>query len=52
MREFGVSLSTVQWITTGYLLVLAIVIPASAYLKQRFASRKLFIIPWQEDTRL
>lgn len=43
MQEFDVSLSTVQWITTGYLLVLAIVIPASAYLKQRFASRKLFI---------
>ena len=43
MQEFGIHLSTVQWITTGYLLVLAIVIPASAYLKQRFMSRRLFL---------
>lgn len=43
MQEFNIHLSTVQWITTGYLLVLAIVIPASAYLKQRFYSRKLFL---------
>lgn len=43
MQEFGIHLSTVQWITTGYLLVLAVVIPASAYLKQRFLSRRLFL---------
>ena len=43
MQEFGIHLSTVQWITTGYLLMLAIIIPTSAYLKQRFLSRRLFL---------
>ena len=43
MKEFGVSLATVQWITTGYLLILAIVIPTSAFLKKKFRSKNLFI---------
>ena len=34
MEEFSVGTSTVQWLTTGYLLVLATVIPTSSYLKQ------------------
>lgn len=36
MKEFSISTSLVQWITTGYLLVLAVVIPTSGYLKERF----------------
>lgn len=43
MKEFGVGTSMVQWITTGYLLVLAIVIPSSSYLKKRFTNKNLFI---------
>ena len=43
MQEFAISTSTVQWITTGYLLILAIVIPTSSYLKQRFAMKRLFL---------
>lgn len=43
MKEFGVGTSTVQWITTGYLLVLAVIIPASSYLKKRFTTKTLFI---------
>ena len=27
MEEFGIGTSTVQWITTGYLLILAMIIP-------------------------
>lgn len=42
MHEFNVGTSLVQWITTGYLLVLALIIPTSAYLKRRFATRSLF----------
>ena len=42
MREFSVSTSTVQWITTGYLLILALLIPASSYLKRRFPMKRLF----------
>lgn len=43
MHEFNIGTSLVQWITTGYLLVLALIIPTSAYLKRRFSTRKLFI---------
>lgn len=43
MQEFSITTSTVQWITTGYLLVLAIVIPTSGYLKNRFPMKRLFL---------
>ena len=42
MAEFAVTTATVQWITTGYLLVLAAIIPLSAYLKRRFRLKSLF----------
>ena len=43
MEEFGVSTATVQWITTGYLLVLAAIIPLSAFLKRRFRTKTVFV---------
>ncbi|WP_444208750.1 MFS transporter [Dialister succinatiphilus] len=43
MKEFSVSTALVQWITTGYLLVLAVVIPLSGYLKERFLMKRLFL---------
>ena len=43
MEEFGIGTSTVQWITTGYLLVLACIIPASSYLKKCFTTKTLFV---------
>ena len=42
MKEFNIPTSTVQWVTTIYLLVLAIIIPASSWLKKRFMTRTLF----------
>ncbi|KRN93232.1 MFS transporter [Pediococcus stilesii] len=42
MREFHVSLSTVQWVTAGYLLMAALVMLTSAYMKRRFTNRQLF----------
>lgn len=44
MKEFGIGTSTVQWITTGYLLVLALVITMSSYLKRNCSQRTLFLI--------
>ncbi|MCF1685584.1 DHA2 family efflux MFS transporter permease subunit [Tetragenococcus halophilus] len=44
MEEFNVNIATVQWMTTGYLLTAAIIMPLSAYLKKNFSSKKLFII--------
>lgn len=43
MKEFQISASTVQWLTTSYLLVLGILIPVSGLLIRRFRTRNLFI---------
>ncbi|MGX4668130.1 MDR family MFS transporter [Cerasibacillus sp. JNUCC 74] len=43
MKEFHISLTTVQWMATGFLLVMGIVIPASAVLLQWFTTRQLFL---------
>lgn len=41
--DFGKETSTIQWLTTGYLLTLGILVPVSAFLMQRFTTRQLFI---------
>ena len=43
MKAFDVSTSTVQWLTTGFLLVNGIMIPISAWLSTRFNSKPLYI---------
>uniref|UniRef100_A5WFH1 Drug resistance transporter, EmrB/QacA subfamily n=1 Tax=Psychrobacter sp. (strain PRwf-1) TaxID=349106 RepID=A5WFH1_PSYWF len=43
MQEFNVVSSTVQWITTGYLLTMGILIPVTALLIQWLTTRQLFI---------
>lgn len=43
MRDFAIDAPTVQWLTSGYSLVMAVVIPLSPYLLGRFGSRRLFI---------
>lgn len=44
MVEMSVDASTVQWLTTGFTLVNAIMIPITAYLTDRFDTRSLFIV--------
>ena len=44
MKEFNVTLDTIQWTTTGYLLMIAIIMICSSYLNDRFTARQLFII--------
>lgn len=44
MRDFGVSATTVQWLTTGFLLTMAVVIPTTGFLLQRFTLRRLFLV--------
>lgn len=44
MTDMQIDATTVQWLTSGYSLVEAIIIPLSAYLLGRFSTRKLFII--------
>ncbi len=43
MSGLQVDATTVQWLTSGYLLVEAVVIPLAAFLIGRFATRQLFI---------
>lgn len=43
MQELNVVSSTVQWVTTGYLLTMGILIPISALLIQRYSTRHLFV---------
>ncbi|RRN43668.1 MFS transporter [Lautropia dentalis] len=44
MRELGIGTSTVQWLTTGYLLALALVVPLSSFLKRRHTLKALFLV--------
>lgn len=43
MKEFNVTLDTIQWTTTGYLLMIAIIMIGSSYLNDRFTAKQLFI---------
>lgn len=43
MEDFSISAGTAQWLTTGYLLVLAILVPLSAYLVRWFTTRQLIV---------
>lgn len=42
MADLGVNATTAQWLTSGYSLVEAVVIPLSAFLMGTFSTRKLF----------
>ena len=43
MKAFDISTSTVQWLTTGFLMVNGIMIPVSAWLSTRFNTKWLYI---------
>ncbi|MGE8000401.1 DHA2 family efflux MFS transporter permease subunit [Lysinibacillus sp. NPDC093190] len=43
MGVFSVSATTVQWLSTGFMLVNGVLVPITAYLMKRFSTRQLFI---------
>ncbi|WP_186414847.1 MFS transporter, partial [Oenococcus oeni] len=43
MQQMNVSLNTVQWLTTGYLLLVTIVMATTAYLLKRINVKKVFL---------
>ena len=43
MEVFSVEATTVQWLSTGFMLVNGVLIPITAYLMKRFSTRQLFI---------
>ncbi|OIJ14530.1 MFS transporter [Anaerobacillus arseniciselenatis] len=44
MAEFKVEAATVQWLTTGFMLVSGILVPVSAFLIQKYSVRRLFLV--------
>ncbi|MDN5920617.1 MAG: DHA2 family efflux MFS transporter permease subunit [Pseudonocardia sp.] len=42
--DLGVSTSTVQWLTSGFLLTMAVVIPTTGFLLERFTPRQIFVV--------
>ena len=43
-RELDAPLSTIQWVSTGYLLALATVIPLTGWMTERFGSKRIWMI--------
>ncbi|WP_066052347.1 DHA2 family efflux MFS transporter permease subunit [Robertmurraya korlensis] len=44
MKDLEVEAATVQWLTTGFMLVNGILIPATAFLIQKYSVRNLFLV--------
>src|SRR5437588_1789646 len=42
--QFHTSLTTIQWVATGYTLALATVIPLSGWIADRFGTKRLYMI--------
>ena len=43
-RDFHSPLNTIQWVSTGYLLALSMVIPLSGWVVERFGAKRMWII--------
>jgi EmrB/QacA subfamily drug resistance transporter len=43
-RDLHSPLSTIQWVSTGYLLSLAMVIPLAGWLSERFGSKRVWMV--------
>jgi len=43
IEVFGITATAAQWLTTAFMLTLAVVIPITGYLLQRFSTRALFV---------
>src|SRR5699024_5033242 len=43
MNEFSISVAQVQWMATGFMLMMGVVVPISAVLLQWFTTRQMFL---------
>ena len=43
-RDLGSPLSTIQWVSSGYLLSLAVVVPLAGWMTERFGSKRIWMI--------
>jgi DHA2 family lincomycin resistance protein-like MFS transporter len=44
MADLAITASTAQWLTTGYMLTMAVVIPTTGFLTERFQMRTVFTL--------
>jgi MFS transporter, DHA2 family, lincomycin resistance protein len=44
MSDLGITAATGQWLTTGFMLTMAVVIPATGYVMTRFPLRNIFAV--------
>src|SRR6266702_141670 len=42
-RDFNTSISTIQWVLTGYMLAFASVIPLTGWASERFGAKRVWI---------
>ncbi len=43
MGDFGIPATSAQWLTTGFMLTMAVVIPTTGFLIERFTTRQIFV---------
>jgi EmrB/QacA subfamily drug resistance transporter len=43
-EEFGASLATIQWVSSAYLLAIAVVIPLTGWAADRFGGKRLWLV--------
>lgn len=43
IHDLSITVATAQWLTSGFLLVMAVVIPITGYLLQRFTPRQVYL---------
>jgi len=43
-RDFNTDLATIQWVSTGYMLALATVIPLTGWAADRFGTKRLYMV--------
>ncbi|WP_276353326.1 DHA2 family efflux MFS transporter permease subunit [Cohnella caldifontis] len=43
VQELGVTYSTIQWLTTAYMLVIGVLVPVTAILQEWFTTRQMFL---------
>ena len=44
MASYGIGIDTVEWVITGYLLAFAVMLPASAWLSDKFGYKKMYFL--------
>ena len=44
MDDLGITALAAQWLTTAFLLTMAVVIPTTGFLIQRISTRRLYVI--------